>query len=408
MGSTGQDTVEQPRRGTRPRNRRSLILTAAADLFVREGYPNVAMKQIADAVAISPSALYRHFRGKEELLHATVSHGFGSVRSTLEAASGNSAALVPALAAQVLEHRGLGILWQRESRHLSPELREQLRGQLVLVERMLADLIRDDRPGLTAPRVDLLSWATMAAMMSVSYQRVELARDEYVALLTRVGNDTMHTALPDGPSGPPIPAADAGEKTTAEQLVAAATRLFAERGYQTVGVDEVAAEVGIAGPSVYHHFEGKQALLAAAMGDGARALMTDRDRILSGQDAPVEKLRGLVHAYTGFSLAHPQVLDLLITETASLDAVATRSGLQSQRDYARTWEKLLTQVHPALPRGHARVRVQAALSMTNDVARTPYLRGLAGIDVLLPAVGEAVLGLAATTTDQASVRPSRQ
>lgn len=402
MGSTGQDVVEQPRRGTRPRNRRSLILAAAADLFVREGYPNVSMKQIADAVAISPSALYRHFRGKEELLHATVSHGFDSTRSTLEAATGDSATLVPALAAQVVEHRGLGILWQRESRHLSPELREQLRGQLVLVERMLADRIRNERPGLAGPRIDLLSWATMAALMSVSYQRVELPRDEYVALLTRVGHDTMRAELPDRTSGPPTPAADAGEMTTAELLVAAATRLFAERGYHSVGVDDVAAEVGIAGPSVYHHFEGKQAILAAAMGDGARALIADRDRILAGHGTPLEKLRELVHAYTGYSLAHPQGLDLLITETANLDAAAMDRGLQSQRDYARTWERLLMQVHPDLPRGHARVRVQAALSTTNDVARTPYLQGLAGIEVLLPAVGEAVLGLAATAPDQAS------
>lgn len=398
MGSTGQHAVEQPRRGTRPRNRRSLILTAAADLFVREGYPNVSMKQIAEAVAISPSALYRHFRGKEELLHSTVSHGFGSVRSTLEAATGTNETLVPALAAQVLEHRGLGILWQRESRHLSPALREELREELVLVERMLADLIKDERPALPADRVDLLSWATMAALMSVSYQRVELPRDEYVALLIQVGHDTMHTALPDDPSGPPALEADASEKTTAELLLAAATRLFAERGYQTIGIDDVAAEVGIAGPSVYHHFDGKQALLAAAMADGARALIAARDRVLAGQDAPTETLSGLVHAYSGYSLAHPHVLDLLITETASLDAAAMDSGFQSQRDYARTWERLLMQVHPNLPRGHARVRVQAALSTINDVARTPYLRDLAGIDALLPAVGESVLGLA----DQAS------
>lgn len=132
------------------------------------------------------------------------------------------------------------------------------------------------------------------------------------------------------------------------------------------------------------------------MGDGARALIADRDRILAGPGAPMEKLRGLVHAYAGYSLAHPQMLDLLITETASLDAVAMASGLQSQREYVRTWETLLMQVQPDLPHGHARVRVQAALSMTNDVSRTPYLRGLAGVDALLPAVGEAVLGLAPT------------
>ena len=44
------------------------ILTAAKDLFFAKGYKGVSMKEIADAVQVTPAALYYHFpRGKEDL-----------------------------------------------------------------------------------------------------------------------------------------------------------------------------------------------------------------------------------------------------------------------------------------------------------------------------------------------------
>jgi AcrR family transcriptional regulator len=44
------------------------ILAAAKDLFFAKGYKGVSMKEIADAVQVTPAALYYHFpKGKEDL-----------------------------------------------------------------------------------------------------------------------------------------------------------------------------------------------------------------------------------------------------------------------------------------------------------------------------------------------------
>jgi TetR/AcrR family transcriptional regulator, cholesterol catabolism regulator len=44
------------------------ILTAAKDLFFAKGYKGVSMKEIADAVQVTPAALYYHFpKGKEDM-----------------------------------------------------------------------------------------------------------------------------------------------------------------------------------------------------------------------------------------------------------------------------------------------------------------------------------------------------
>ncbi|MEU5762966.1 helix-turn-helix domain-containing protein [Nocardia sp. NPDC047648] len=68
----------------RPANRRELILSAAAELFFRDGYVGLSMKEVADAVAITPGVLYRDFVGKQDLLQAAASAGLTAVETTLQ------------------------------------------------------------------------------------------------------------------------------------------------------------------------------------------------------------------------------------------------------------------------------------------------------------------------------------
>ena len=63
------------RTGASRRNRRALILAAAADLFAKHGYAKVGMGDLADAVGIAPSALYRHFTGKQDVLAKVLAAG---------------------------------------------------------------------------------------------------------------------------------------------------------------------------------------------------------------------------------------------------------------------------------------------------------------------------------------------
>lgn len=47
---------------------RAKIIDAARDLFAREGYEAVSMRRIAEAIEYSPTAIYVHFRDKQDLL----------------------------------------------------------------------------------------------------------------------------------------------------------------------------------------------------------------------------------------------------------------------------------------------------------------------------------------------------
>jgi AcrR family transcriptional regulator len=50
-----------------------------------------------------------------------------------------------------------------------------------------------------------------------------------------------------------------------DAIISSANRLLAEKGFDLMTVDEVAADVGIAKASLYKHFPSKEALAAAAM-----------------------------------------------------------------------------------------------------------------------------------------------
>ncbi|MCW2685951.1 MAG: putative transcriptional regulator [Mycobacterium sp.] len=60
--------------------RRQHILTSAWMCFSRDGFHATSMDQVIAATGMSSSAVYRYFRSKEEIIHATVDEGVARVR----------------------------------------------------------------------------------------------------------------------------------------------------------------------------------------------------------------------------------------------------------------------------------------------------------------------------------------
>ncbi len=78
-----------------------------------------------------------------------------------------------------------------------------------------------------------------------------------------------------------------------EAIVQTTNRLLAEKGFESMTVDEVAAAVGIAKASLYKHFPSKEDLAAAAM---VRIMQRTLEFLASvpPEDKPVAKLRAVV------------------------------------------------------------------------------------------------------------------
>src|SRR5471032_2792802 len=85
------------------------------------------------------------------------------------------------------------------------------------------------------------------------------------------------------------------------QLVRAASRLFAERGFRAVSMEDLAAEAGVSGPAVYRHFASKEALLADLLIDVSEQLL-DGGTLRATSASASSSLELLVAFHTEFAL----------------------------------------------------------------------------------------------------------
>lgn len=60
------------------------ILDVARDLFVKHGYRNVSMRQIATALGYSHGSIYYHFKSKADLFYSLVNQDFSLLDQKLE------------------------------------------------------------------------------------------------------------------------------------------------------------------------------------------------------------------------------------------------------------------------------------------------------------------------------------
>ncbi|MFD1826486.1 MULTISPECIES: TetR/AcrR family transcriptional regulator [Mumia] len=69
-----------------PRTRRAEILAAAIPLFERDGFAHVTLGRIAEVVGIAPSAIYRHYPGKVDILAAACLQAAGLLSQAVDQA----------------------------------------------------------------------------------------------------------------------------------------------------------------------------------------------------------------------------------------------------------------------------------------------------------------------------------
>ncbi|MFF1357862.1 TetR/AcrR family transcriptional regulator [Streptomyces sp. NPDC058297] len=116
-----------------PRSRRAEILAAAVPLFARDGFANVTNGQIAQAVGLAPSALYRHYPGKVDILAAACLQAAGLLAQAVDRSLHNVAdphdavvALAATYVAYSFEHTALTSVAEAEFGGLPADLQRPL------------------------------------------------------------------------------------------------------------------------------------------------------------------------------------------------------------------------------------------------------------------------------------------
>jgi AcrR family transcriptional regulator len=89
---------------------------------------------------------------------------------------------------------------------------------------------------------------------------------------------------------------------TRERLLAAARRLFGERGYEATSIESVLAASGVARGALYHHFPSKAELFDAVLVDVLVEIAERSAAAAAGRKDPLEGLRAGSHAWLEMAL----------------------------------------------------------------------------------------------------------
>jgi len=101
-----------------------------------------------------------------------------------------------------------------------------------------------------------------------------------------------------------------------ERTLAAAFKLFTERGLEAVTLRAIAAEVALSAMALYRYFPGgKGEVLATLRGRGFEDLAARFDASLAGRSDPVDRILALVVTLLRFALEDPALYRLLFDVT---------------------------------------------------------------------------------------------
>jgi len=108
------------------------------------------------------------------------------------------------------------------------------------------------------------------------------------------------------------------------ELLEAAVRVFARKGFHGSRVGDIAEEAGVAHGLLYHYFRSKDEVLETIFRDAWERLASETDRI-AGADLPLrEQLRRFARIYLGSWLVTPELIAVLVREIARSPTVGNR------------------------------------------------------------------------------------
>ncbi len=175
-----------------------------------------------------------------------------------------------------------------------------------------------------------------------------------------------------------------GKRLRKEQIVAEATRLFAERGYEGASMGDLAERVGLRKASLFHHFPSKDVLYATVLTelmDGVKAAIVSA---AMAEGSFAERLDALTDALTEVLSAQPYAARLLMREAMDWGPVM-REGL------GRTINDVLAAAHEFAKAG------QREGVFNPDVDTAQVIVSIIGIHFIPFTIGQVVEGFTGTS-----------
>jgi AcrR family transcriptional regulator len=154
--------------------------------------------------------------------------------------------------------------------------------------------------------------------------------------------------------------------------------LFAQRGYAGVSVDDLGAAAGVSGPALYHHFDGKEAMLGEMLVGISESLLDRGQAIVAGEPAG-RRLEGLIAMHVDFAVDDHDLITVHNRDLVHARPADQRRVRDLQGAYVDIWVAEVVARHPGLDARTARAAVHAVFGLINS---TPHSGRLPRADLV--------------------------
>jgi len=173
-------------------------------------------------------------------------------------------------------------------------------------------------------------------------------------------------------------------------LVAAAARLFRQRGYEGTTVRQVARDCGVQSGSLFYHFRSKEDLLLEVMLDGMQQFAAAACRPLDPAQSPRDRLQALFFGHLMALHGGGDEQAVVISEWRSLSPAARRRVVRRRDRVETVWREALTAAKEAgLVAGDLRLLRLSMLGALNWTLQWYSKRGTLSLEEL----AESLLGV---------------
>jgi TetR/AcrR family transcriptional regulator len=162
---------------------------------------------------------------------------------------------------------------------------------------------------------------------------------------------------PDADTTSPVLRRSNGVRTRAE-IVAAAERHFAERGFRDTRLGDIAADVGIRRTSISYHFSDKQELYTAVF----ETVFAGWADVLPSGGSATQRLEAALTGWIDFVAQRPSAARLILRESANAQPGKIAAFLRS-RGAAVEWFEALIDEGVTTGQFHPKVEPQRFLSL---------------------------------------------
>jgi AcrR family transcriptional regulator len=132
-----------------------------------------------------------------------------------------------------------------------------------------------------------------------------------------------------------------------ERLERAAARVFADKGYEGANFEQIAAELDLRGPSLYHYFTSKEELFLRCVNKSAEEVFARLREIAKTDLAPIDKLRSLLREQVLIEVRdYPEFVPLFF-KTRIQDPTLRERVLAIRREHSVIFEEIVEQIRAA-------------------------------------------------------------